>query len=142
MTLYEAERLLRKSANLNEAQAQAALQLILKELHDRPSKSSIDDLQWEIEVNLKHYLRSSIPIDERATIYAKAIIENVKIGYGIVHPIDDFMDSVKSGSYIDYDGVGEALDKDGHKLGSIRCNLNDLGNWKKHGATMVAWFNR
>lgn len=116
-----------------------------------------DNLEWEIGVLIDHYVDRKNQLsakedvmdfreffkaeDELSELYSRAIILNVKHGYGIYYPIDDFIDSVKRGSYVDYDGIGYLLDIDGNKIGPSRCNAKWLEESKKQGAVYVSWFN-
>ena len=143
MTWFEAMRKLEK-ANLTDDEKEA-LRVLDKEIHERPSKHDLEDLQWEFGVTLRNYCnRCEEPYenDELTDEYAKALIINAQIGYGLVFVIEDFIEDVRAGGFIDYDGQGEALDKDGNRMGYISCNVRDLQGWQKKGARYVAWFNK
>lgn len=108
------------------------------------------DLKWEIGVLLSCYEERAQKLDpgdfdgERRLkdLYAKAIILNVQHGYGLYYPIDDFIDEVRSGSYIDYDGGGYVLDSAGNEIARVRCNIGYLEKSKANGGVFVAWFNK
>ena len=57
-------------------------------------------------------------------------------------PIDEFIRDVKGGLFIDYDGIGNALDKNENKICPIRCNVNFLRSLAKRGCVYIEWFNR
>lgn len=108
------------------------------------------DIKWELGVLLDCYASKIKNIDkydyskreEIKNIYAQAILLNVEHGNGIFYPMDDFIKSVDSGYFIDYDGFGKLLDANGDEIGYSRCNVAFLKNAKKKGAAYVAWFNK
>ena len=110
----------------------------------------MDSLKWEIGVLLDSYASRAAALDEHdfdgernlKTLYAQAIILNVKRGYGMFLPIDDFIEDVRGGFYTDYDGCGDLLDFSGDDLGSVRCSVKYLEDAKAKGAVYVAWFNK
>lgn len=113
---------------------------VLTELHNRPSKENLANLTWEFGVTLGHFADSKD--DAKEDLYAKALVLNAQNGYGLYYVIDDFIDSVKRGCFIDYDGIGRALDYDGNELDTISCNVKALEQLKQNGAVFVAWFNK
>ena len=108
------------------------------------------DLTWEIGVLLQCYEDRIAKLDKNdyegkqklLTLYAKAMILNVQHGYGLFYPIDDFIDEVRGGGYIDYDGIGYLLDEDGKEISYSRCNVKFLEDAKLNGAVYVSWFNK
>ena len=108
------------------------------------------DIKWELGVLLDCYAEKAHNLydfnyEERRKLqdlYAQAIILNVKQGYGLFYPIDDFIDEVNGGFYTDYDGIGYLLDADGNELGHVRCNIKHLEESKTNGAVYVAWYNK
>lgn len=105
-------------------------------------------LKWEIGVLLDNYSKRINGIDEYSKefemtqdLYTQAIILNVKEGFGLFYPIDDFIDEVKHGSIIDYDGIGYLLNKDGNRLKVVKCNSEWLEHQKPQ-AVFVAWYNK
>lgn len=108
------------------------------------------DIKWELGVLLYCYAEKAAKLDRYdfegqrnlKNLYAQAIILNVKKGYGIFYPIDDFIEDVRGGSYTDYDGCGDLLDADGNELGYVRCNVKYLEAAKATGTVYVAWFNK
>ena len=108
------------------------------------------NLTWEIGVLLQNYEDRAAKLDKNdnegreklLTLYAKAMILNVQKGYGIVYPIDDFIEDVHGCFYTDYDGCGDLLDADGNELGYVRCNVSYLEAAKATDTVYVAWFNK
>ena len=108
------------------------------------------DLKWEIGVLLDCYAERSSRLydysyEERRNLkdlYAQAIILNIKHGYGLFYPIDDFIDDVNGGGYIDYDGTAVLLDADGNRIKYGCCDVRFLEDAKAEGAVYVAWFNK
>lgn len=110
----------------------------------------MDNIEWEIGVLLHCFAEKFNKLgeydfdeeDRLKDLYAKAIILNVKDGYGLFYPIDDFIESVEGGGYIDYDGIGFLLNGNGEKIGHSRCNVQFLEEAKANGAVYVAWYNK
>ena len=110
----------------------------------------MSDIKWEIGVLLDHYAEKAAKLydcsyDEREKLqdlYAQAIILNVKYGYGLFYPIDDFIEEVNGGGYIDYDGTAKLLNADGVFMRYGRCDVKELEESKANGAAYVAWFNK
>lgn len=108
------------------------------------------DIKWELGVLLDCYASRAAKLDWRdfngnrnlKELYAQAILLNVKKGYGLFYPIDDFIEDVRGGSYNDYDGMGDLLDADGNELGYCCCDVEFLEKAKADGAVYVAWFNK
>jgi hypothetical protein len=108
------------------------------------------DVKWQLGVLLDCYASRSAKLDPHdfdgwrklKDLYAQAIILNVRHGYGLFYPIDDFIEDVRGGGIMDYDGMGDLLDADGNELGYVRCNVKFLEKAKADGAVYVAWFNK
>lgn len=108
------------------------------------------DIKWEIGVLLDCYAARAATLDwnnfdgsrQLKNLYAQAIILNVKNGYGLFYPIDDFIDEVRDGSYVDYDGMAELLDAEGNMIRYGHCDVKFLEEAKTNGAVYVAWFNK
>jgi hypothetical protein len=108
------------------------------------------DIKWELGVLLDCYASRAAKLDEHdfdgwrklKDLYTQAIILNVKRGYGLFYPIDDFIEEVCGGFYNDYDGMGDLLDADGNELGYARCDVKFLEKAKADGTVYVAWFNK
>lgn len=106
------------------------------------------DLEWEIGVLINSYADRVKGIehdrDEIESTYVKAILLNVeKYGYGLVLPIDDFVECVRSGGITDYDGCGDLLDENGEEIDSVCCDTDFLQEAKLNkNARYVAWFNK
>ena len=138
MEYYEAVRHIRNMKL--EGKDEEAIDILLKELSNRPSLSEIDDMSWEIEVLLGDYTQSKK--ENKEELYTKAIQYTVKTKYGIVFYIDDFIKDVERGDFIDYDGIGYALNIDGKEIEKIHCDVKYLKSIKKKGAMFIAWYNR
>ena len=108
------------------------------------------DLKWEIGVLLASYSERAAKLDERdwdgerklKDLYAQAIMLNMKQGYGLFLPIDDFIEDVDGCYFTDYDGIGDLLDGDGNRIESVECNVEFLEEAKANGAIYVAWYNK
>lgn len=108
------------------------------------------DIKWELGVLLDCYAQKAAKLydysyDERRKLqdlYAQAIILNVKYGYGLFYPVDDFIEEVNGGGYIDYDGTAKLLNADGAFMRYGRCDVKELEEAKANGAVYVAWFNK
>lgn len=100
----------------------------------------IDKLKWEIGVTLRHYANSKDK--NKDELYAKAILINCKIGYGLVYVIDDFIECVEDGFYIDYDGIARCIDENGDYICGAKCDTKYLKNLKRKGIKYIAWFNK
>lgn len=105
-------------------------------------------LNYEIKTLLDCFARRVEGMDDYSEeyeamqgLYAQAIILNVKEGFGLFYPIDDFIEEVRCGCIIDYDGIGYLLDKDGNHLKGIQCNSEWLEHQKPQ-AVFVAWYNK
>jgi hypothetical protein len=108
------------------------------------------DLKWEIGVLLDCYAHRAAKLydcsyDERRklkNLYSQAIMLNIKNGYGLFYPIDDFIDEVNGGCYNDYDGAADLLDAYGNVIEDGCCDVEFLEEAKDNGAVYVAWFNK
>lgn len=75
-------------------------------------------------------------------LYAQAIrIQCKENTYWCVMTIDDFIENVKVGCFIDYDGTGYFADYDGNKHECVCCDVDWL---KKHRKdySFVFWYNK
>ena len=110
----------------------------------------MSDIKWELGVLLDCYAKRAATLDwnnfegerQLKDLYAQAIILNVKYGYGLFYPIDDFIEEVNGGGYIDYDGTAKFLNADGAFMRYGRCDVKELEEAKANGAVYVAWFNK
>jgi hypothetical protein len=113
-------------------------------------ENNMFDLKWEVGVLLDCYAHRAANLydcsyDERRklkNLYSQAIMLNIKNGYGLFYPIDDFIDEVNGGSYNDYDGAADLLDADGNVIEGGCCDVEFLEEAKANGAVYVAWFNK
>lgn len=138
MEYYEAVKHVRNMKF--EGKDQEAIDILLEEINNRPALSDIDNMSWEIGVLLGDYTQSKK--ENKKEIYTKAIQYTVKNKYGIVYYIDDFIGCVDCGGFIDYDGIGYALDIDGKEIEKIHCDTKYLKSLKRKGAIFIAWYNR
>lgn len=113
------------------------------------------DSTWEIGVLLDYYADKRKPLETEEfdyekyeqkealqKLYAKAIELTCKKGCGFKMPIDDFITDVEGGTFIDYDGIGYLLDKDGEEIGGMHCNVSFLKKAKENGACFIDWYNK
>lgn len=73
---------------------------------------------------------------------AHAMLITAKIGFGDCYPIDTFIEEVKDGSFIDYDGSGFWVDSEGNEISPIRCNTEWLKNNQPENARFIMWYNK
>ena len=112
-------------------------------------------MTWEIGVLINSYAEKIKPLETDKfdyeqrkqkealkDIYAQAIELTVKDDCGLIMPIDECIEWVKSGSIIDYDGHGYLLDEAGERIGSMCCSVSFLKKAKENGACFVAWYNK
>lgn len=113
------------------------------------------NMTWEIGVLIDSYAEKVRPLESEQfdymkyqmkedlqDTYSKAIELTMKDNCGLIMPIDECINWVEGGSINDYDGHGYLLDKDGEKIGSMRCNVDFLLRAKEGGAYFVAWYNK
>lgn len=105
------------------------------------------DIKWQIGVLLDCYARRAANLDFNGEchlkdLYAQAIMLNMRKGYGIFYPIDDFIDEVRAGMYTDQDGMGYLLDHNGSKIDYVKCSVKFLEEEKEEGAVYISWFNK
>ena len=79
--------------------------------------------------------------DELKELYAQAIRVQCKMLYGFVMTVDDFIDSVKNGYYIDYDGTGCFADFNGKQYEHVYCDERWLKAHRKD-YSFVFWYNK
>jgi len=61
--------------------------------------------------------------------------------YGDVMSLEDFVQNVKSGGFIDYDGIGKYIS--GDKMTSIQINPSDVkANMYRKDFDKIVWFNK
>ena len=106
------------------------------------------DNTWEIMMIIEHYNEKakelkplSKEIEDVQRVYAQAIRVQCKESYGYVMTVDDFIESVKSGYFIDYDGSGVFADWEGNREEHIRCDVEWLQKNRKN-YPFVKWFNK
>lgn len=107
-----------------------------------------EDFEWI----LKRYA-SRIGEFKRNSLNSAAVQANIeecaeilaiisKIGYGDCYSIQDFIEIVADGGFIDYDGSGYWSDANGNRLGPIYCNKDWLIKNKPKDAKYVLWYNK
>ena len=112
-------------------------------------------LTWYIGVLIDTYADSIKPLETNEfdyekyeqkkvlkELYAQAIELTCKENCGLIMPIDMCIDWVKCESIIDYDGHGYLLDKNGERIGGMRCRVSFLQKAKEKEAVFVAWYNK
>ena len=62
-------------------------------------------------------------------------------GYGAVFTVDNFIESVSHGSFIDYDGIGYFCTIDGKEKQEIRCDEKWLKK-NRGDYPFVLWYNK
>lgn len=62
--------------------------------------------------------------------------------FGLIFIIDDFIETVASGSIIDDDGAAYCININNKRKNLIPCNLKSLKAAKKRGERFVIWFNK
>ena len=113
------------------------------------------ELTWYIGVLMNAYADSIKPLETKKLdyggcereesleeLYAQAIELTCKENCGLIMPIDMCIDWVESTSITDYDGHGYLLDKNGERIGSMRCSVSFLQSAKEKEAVFVAWCNK
>lgn len=95
----------------------------IKEWEETPS--------WERDYNEDPYKQA-----------AHAMLIATKIGYGDCYPIDTFIENVKTGNFIDYDGSGFWVDFEGNKINRIICDVKWLKNNQPENARFIMWYNK
>lgn len=92
----------------------------------------------DVVYTLQNYLASHVDYQDAAN--AATIV--AQEGFGICFSIDDFISSVKDGFFIDYDGTGYFVDKEGKKLSRIHCDSKWLENNTPADAFGIMWYNK
>lgn len=113
------------------------------------------ELTWDIGVLINAYADSIKPFETKEfdyekyeqkealkKLYAQAIELTCKENCGLIMPIDMCIKWVADTSIVDYDGHGYLLDKNGERIGSMRCNVSFLQKAKEGEAVFVAWYNK
>lgn len=104
------------------------------------------DNTWELMSIIEHYnerikdadFRDKDAIEE---LYAQAIRLQCNEDYGYIITIDDFIEDVRHGSFVDYDGSGVFLDWEGNRQEYICCDIEWLQQNKKD-YHFIKWFNK
>lgn len=103
---------------------------------------------WEIMSIIDHYnkrinntVKYSKEYEKLRELYAQAIRIQCRQNYGYVMTIDDFVENVEDGYFIDYDGSGVFLDSEGKRHEYIRCNAKWLKT-HQNDYKYVLWFNK
>ena len=90
-----------------------------------------DTHSWERNYNKDPYKQA-----------AHAMLITTKIGFGDCYPIDMFIENVRDGNFIDYDGSGYFVNAEGNKISSIMCNVKWLQDNIPEDAKFIMWFNK
>ena len=94
----------------------------------------IDNLYWLVQ-------RYGVA-KEKANECANAIWVSQKHKLGEVYSIQDFLESVQTGGFNDYDGEGYWVDHESTNLGGIICNYNWLVHNQPSNAKFIVWYNK
>ena len=92
----------------------------------------------DVVYTLQNYLASHVDYQNAAN--AATIV--AQQGFGICFPIEDFIYNVKTGGFIDYDGTGYFVDKEGKELLRVHCDVKWLEKNKPTDAFGVMWYNK
>ena len=103
----------------------------------------IDDLFWTAKYSndLKNIIKNNESDKHLKNLIQKLYIV-AKIGFGDCFDINYFINAVKHGSFIDYDGVGDWVDKWGNDLGRIWCDVSYLKKQRPKDAAYIMWYNK
>jgi len=94
--------------------------------------------EYEVESELFY---EKIAVINRAIRLLKPFKLKDKDGHGSLMTLEDFVDSCKSGGFIDYDGFGNYSTKD--KISDITIYPSDVeANELRSNFTHVTWYNR
>ena len=106
------------------------------------------DNTWEIISIIEHYNESiknlesfSKEAEELQKIYTQALRKQCKADYGYVMTVDDFIQSVEDGYFVDYDGSGVFADWEGNRKEHLCCDAGWLRENRKD-YPFVKWFNK
>ena len=111
----------------------------------------VEDIIWTLKnfsKKIKHWenidwkQRMKKEEEDPYVIAARAALIVAKIGYGECFAIDDFIEEVKKGNFINNDGSGTWTDKKGTALGYIQCNVDWLTKFKPENAEFIMWYNK
>ena len=76
-------------------------------------------------------------------LYAQAIRIQCKEECGHIMVLEDFIEDVANGCFIDYDGHGYFLDFNGNRHEPLRCDVEFLEKYSDKGDyPFVLWFNK
>lgn len=104
-------------------------------------KYIINELYWILE----RFYNTDYPeeiLEEKLMDLANAVLIMSRKGYGDLYFIEDFIEEVAIGGFIDYDGRGEWVDAEGNAIDYIRCDVDWLLNNKPENAKFIAWYNK
>lgn len=100
-----------------------------------------DDLAWILEHMISQV--EDINNDELIQDYAHRINLWMNYGYGDIYSFDEFLEYVRTGSFIDYDGSGAFVDNiTGKEIKDVRCNVEWLKKHKPENSDYIMWFNK
>ena len=110
------------------------------EIYHMPDDYEIGSILYDFSDAIKE----TKSYDEREAIkteYANCMKILFKNGFGHVYTFDDFIPLVDSKCYLNYDGIGYIVDKDGEKIEPIDCNVSWLKKHKKKNH-YITWYNK
>lgn len=104
---------------------------------------------WSITLIMDAYAKDKAKLqndygkeaDKLKALYCAAMKILFKQGYGDVFTVDHFIESVKCGSFVDYDGIGYFANIEGEEKQQISCDVNWL---QAHRADypFIIWYNK
>ena len=95
--------------------------------------------EWE---NLSWEERMEKEKDDPYVLMAYAALITIKSKCGECFAIDDFIELVADGSFIDYDGHGVFVDLFGNKICGLTGNTEWLKNNQPDNAAFIMWYNK
>ena len=93
-----------------------------------------ENLSWEERIDKEE--------DDPYVLMAYAALITIKSKCGECFAIDDFIELVADGSFIDYDGHGVFVDLFGNKICGLTCNAEWLKNIQTDNLAFILWYNK
>lgn len=119
-----------------------------KFIRENPAMVYEDNNTWEMMTIVEEFERQTKNMDKYSKEYETAKEEFAQmlriqvLNFGLIMTIDEFIESVETGSLVSYDGSGELLEKDGKKSGErVRFDVDWL-KAQKDKYKYVCWYNK